>query len=319
MSQMSITDGLKTPMNILEKKRRTKMIHKRNYRTWLGIVPVALAIAMLAGCAAKTANLWGDPKSGLILRYRMPEDRVLKYQSSGGMTMNLEVMGQSMEIGVDETLDFTVKSKGQKGEDYQLQVTIDSMSAKIATSRGDVVPDLSSVMGESFDMIFSPIGEEKDLSGAESIQYEVEPGNLYNIASKFQAMFPDFAGRPVKIGDTWTTRTAITENTNRSESLIRLEILNTLEGFETVDGMECVCVKAEFTGTIEGKSEPEPGVELESEGEVKGTDIWYFAYKEGIFVKTVTSGTADITAMATAQGVTIPMKREFTSEMKLVK
>lgn len=295
------------------------MIHKRNYRTCLAVVPVVLAITFLAGCAAKTANLWGNPKTGLILQYQMPEDRVLKYQSSGGMTMNLEIMGQSMEIGADETLAFTVKSKGQKEDNYQLHVTIDSMGMKITTPQGDLVADTSPVEGESFDMTFSPVGEEKDLSGAESIQYEVEPGNIYNIASKFQAVFPDFAGRPVKIGDTWTTRAAITENTNKSESLIKLEVLNTLEGFETVDGMECVRIKAEFNGTIEGKSEPEPGVELVSEGDVKGTDIWYFAYKEGIFVKTVTNGTADVTATATAQGITIPMKRVFQNEMKLVK
>jgi len=295
------------------------MIHTRNCRTWMAFVPVILAIALLAGCAAKTANLWGDPKTGLILQYRMPENQVLKYQGSGGMTMDMEVMGQTMEIEADETLAFTVKSKGLKENNYHLQVTIDSISMKITTPQGDLVPDLSPVEGKSFDMIFSPIGEEKDLSGAESIEYEVEPGTITNIASKFQAVFPDFAGRPLKIGDTWTTRAAITENSNKSESLIMLELLNTLEGFETVDGMECVRIKAEFTGTVEGKSEPEPGVELDLEGEVKGTDIWYFAYKEGIFIKTVSNGTADIIATASAQGISIPMKREFNSEMVLIK
>jgi hypothetical protein len=281
-------------------------------------MPVILAVAMLAGCAVKTANLWGDPKTGLTLQYRMPENQVLKYQSSGSMAMDMEVMGQAMEIGVDETLAFTVKSKGQKEDNYQLQVTIDSMSMKIAAPQRELAPDMSPVKGQSFDLTLSPMGEEKDFSGAESIQFEVEPGTIYNIASKFQAVFPDFAGRPVKIGDTWTTRAAITENTNKSESLIKLEVLNTLEGFETVDGMECIRIKAEFTGTIEGKSEPEPGVELVSEGEVKGTDILYFAYKEGILVKAVTNGVGDVTATATAQGITIPMKRVFQNELKLV-
>ncbi len=295
------------------------MIRKRIDMKWLAAVPVVLIVAFLAGCAAKTANLWGDPKTGLFLQYQMPEDRVLKYQSSGGMTMDMEVMGQAIQIETDETLAFTVKSKGQKEENYQLHVMIDSMSMKITTPRGDLVPDLSSVQGESFDMTMTPIGEEKDLSGAESIQYEVETGTLYNIASKFQAVFPDFAGRPVKIGDTWITKAAVIENTNRSESLIKLEFLNTLEGFENMDGMDCVRIKSEFTGTIEGKSEPEPGVELVSEGEVKGTDIWYFAYKEGIFVKTVTNGMSDTTATATAQGITIPMKRMFKGEIVLVK
>jgi len=249
----------------------------------------------------------------------MPENQVLKYQGSGGMTMDMEVMGQAMEIGVDETLAFTVRSKGQKEENFQLQVTVDSMSMKITTPQGDLVPDLSPVEGKSFDMTFSPIGEEKDVSAAESIQYEVEPGTLYNMASKFQAVFPDFAGRPVKIGETWTTKAVIKEGTNRSETSINLDILNTLEGFETMDGMECVRIKAEFTGTVEGTSEPEPGVELVSEGEVKGTDIWYFAYKEGIFIKTVSNGTADIIATASVQGISIPMKREFSGEMVLVK
>jgi hypothetical protein len=295
------------------------MIHKRNLKTWLAAVPVVLAIAFLAGCAAKTANLWGDPKTGLILLYQMPEDRELKYQSSGGMTMDMEIMGQSMEVEAEETLAFTVKSKGEKEGHYQLHVTVDSMGMKITAPQREYVPDLSSVEGKSFNMTFSPIGEEKDLSGAESIEFEVEPGTITNIASKFQTIFPDFAGRPIKIGDAWTTRAAITENSNKSESTITLELLNTLEGFETVEGMECVRIKAEFTGTVEGTSEPEPGVELVSEGEVKGTDIWYFAYKEGIFVKMVTNGSADITATATAQGVTIPMKRMFQNELKLVK
>jgi hypothetical protein len=295
------------------------MIHQRNCRTWRTFVPVILAIALLAGCAAKTTNLWGDPKTGLILQYRMPENQVLKYQGSGGMTMDMEVMGQAMEIGVDETLAFTVRSKGQKEDNFQLQVTVDSMSMKITTPQGDLVPDLSPVEGKSFDMTFSPMGEEKDVSAAESIQYEVEPGTLYNMASKFQAVFPDFAGRPVKIGETWTTKAVIKEGANRSETSINLDILNTLEGFETMDGMECVRIKAEFTGTVEGTSEPEPGVELVSEGEVKGTDIWYFAFKEGIFVKTVSNGTADIIATASVQGISIPMKREFSGEMVLVK
>ncbi len=295
------------------------MIHKRNCRTWLIFMPAILAIALLVACAAKTASLWGDPETGLILQYRMPENQVLKYQGSGEMTLDMEIMGQEMEIEADETLAFTVKSKGLKENNYHLQVTIDSMSMKIATPQGDLVPDLSSVQGKSFDMTFSPIGEEKDVSAAESIQYEVEPGTLYNLASKFQAVFPDFAGRPVKIGDTWTTKAVIKESTNRSETNINLDILNTLEGFETVDGMECVRIKAEFTGIVEGKSEPEPGVELVSEGEVKGTDIWYFAYKEGIFVKTVSNGTADIIATASVQGISIPMKREFSGEMVLLK
>jgi hypothetical protein len=295
------------------------MIHKQTSKSWLVGVPVMLALFILAGCAARTVKPWGDPQTGLILQYRMPENQVLKYLSSGEMTMDMEVMGQAMEVKADETLAFTIKPKGMKENNYLLQVTIDSMSASISAPQGELVPDMSSVQGKSFDMTFSPIGEELDVSGAESIQYETEPGNISSMAPKFQAVFPDLAGRPVKIGDTWTTKATVTETSSKGESVISIESLNTLEGFEIVDGLECVRIKAEFTGTIEGKSEPEPGVELESEGDFKGAETWYFAYKEGIYVKTISSGTVEMTATAAAQGITIPMKRVFNNEMKLVK
>ena len=295
------------------------MIYKQTSKSWLLCVPVMLILFILAGCAAKAVKPWGDPQTGLILQYRMPENQVLKYQSSGEMTMDMEIMGQAMEIKADETLAFTIKPKGLKENNYLLQVTIDSMSASISTPQSELVPDTRSVPGKSFDMTLSPIGKELDVSGAESIQYEVEPGNISNLAPKFQAVFPDVAGRPVKVGDTWTTTAVITETSSRGEAVISIESLNTLEGFETVDGLECVRIKAEFTGTIEGKSEPEPGVQLESEGDFKGTETWYFAYKEGIYVKTLSSGTSDMTATAAAQGITIPIKRVFKSELKLTK
>lgn len=295
------------------------MIHKQTSKSWLVCVPVALALFILAGCAARKVKPWGDPQTGLILQYRMPENQVLKYQSSGEMTMDMEVLGQAMEVKADETLAFTIKSKGMKENNYLLQVTIDSMSTSISTAQGELVPDTSSVPGKSFDMTFSPLGEELDVSGAESIQYESEPGNISNMAPKFQAVFPNLAGRPVKIGDTWTTKDIVTETSSKGEAVISVESLNTLEGFDVVDGLECVRIKAEFTGTIEGKSEPEPGVQLESEGDFKGTETWYFAYKEGIYVKTTSSGTAEMTATAAAQGITIPITRVFKNELKLVK
>jgi len=47
----------------------------------MAVLPVFLVIFMLAGCAAKTAKVWGDPQTGLILKYRMAEDQVPKYQA----------------------------------------------------------------------------------------------------------------------------------------------------------------------------------------------------------------------------------------------
>lgn len=295
------------------------MTCKKSSKTWLVFVPAFLAFFILAGCAAKTANVWGDPQTGLILEYRMAENQELKYESTAEQTQNIEVMGQSIDTETSSKTVFSVKSKGLKENNHQLGITIDSMSLNIVSMQGEINPDMSSVMGKSFEMTLSSLGKELALSGAESIKYDLGQGGERSIESDFQATFPDLAGKPVKIGDTWTSKDTITEKGGNVEIRINLESLNTLEGFETIDGLECVRVKAKVTGTVEGKGE-EGGMDLVFEGELEGTETWYFAYKEGIFVKTTASIFVDATITASGpQDMTIPMKQEMKMEAKLIK
>jgi hypothetical protein len=47
---------------------------------------------------------------------------------------------------------------------------------------------------------------------------------------------------------------------------------------------------------------------------------WYFAYKEGIFVKMISNGSAEGTITVSGpQNMSIPMTREVKGEIKLVK
>ncbi len=86
-----------------------------------------------------------------------------------------------------------------------------------------------------------------------------------------------------------------------------------------MDGLECVKVTADITGTLEGKGE-QMGVQLAIQGEVQGTGTWYFAYKEGIYVKDTTSFSSDATITTSgAQALTIPVNQETKMQTKLVK
>jgi hypothetical protein len=305
-------------MNILDLKEK-KMIRNRTLKTWLGFISVFLVFCFLAGCAVKKGDLWGDPKTGLILQYRMPDDQILKYQSSGEVNQNMEIMGQSVDVEINSASVFSAKSKGLKGDNHQLGITIDSMSTDIISMQGELSPDMSTVIGKSFDMTLSPLGKELELSGAESIKYDLGAEGKRSISSDFQAVFPDLADRPVKIGDTWTSTDTITEKSENNESIIHLESVNTLKGFETVDGMECVKITVELTGTSEGKGEQQ-GMDLISEAEVKGTATWYFAYKEGIFVKMISTVSSEGTITVSGpQNMSIPMTLEMKGEVKLVK
>lgn len=293
------------------------MIRRQNIKTWLVSIPVILAICILAGCAVKTANVWGDPETGLILQYRMPENQVLKYKSSAEVTQTMDVMGQTIDVDIDSSGAFTVKSKGQKENNHQLTVTIDLMKVIIASPQGEIIPDMSTVSGKSFEMILSPLGKELELIGADAIQYE-SPDGTKNISAEFQDVFPDLADKPVKIGDKWTSDSTIIDTYSAGEAKLHFEGMNTLGGFENVNGMECVKISADVTGTYEGKGEAQ-GMEVVSVGDIVATSTWYFAYKEGIFIKMITEATAEGSITVTAQNLEIPMTRKYKMGVELVK
>ena len=301
------------------KLKEENMFRKQSLKMWLAFIPAAVIIGILAGCAAKTASPWGDPETGLILQYRMTEDQVLKYQTSAEQTQDIEVMGQAVSTETTSSSAFTVKSKGLKENNHLLHITIDSMSIDISSPQGDISPDLNAVIGKSFEMVLSPLGKELDVSDAASIQYDLGVGGSRSVESSFQTVFPDLADRPVKIGDIWPGTDTITEKTSVGEVLLSFESVNTLEGFETVDGMECIKVTAKLTGTLDGKGE-QMGVEMSFKGDIQGTETWYFAYKEGIFVKGImTAHTRATITTSGIQAMTIPLEQETRMETKLVK
>lgn len=294
------------------------MINKKALKTWLVFLPVILVLSILAGCTAKVP-IWGDPQTGLILQYRMAENQVLKYQLTIKQTQDVEVMSQQMKTETSGEIAFTAKSKGVKENNQQLGITIDSMILNIKSPQGEISPDMSSVEGKSFDMTMTTLGKELDLSGAESIRYDLGQAGKRDIASNFQAVFPDLADRPVKIGDTWTSKDTITEKIGSGGIEILLESFNTLEGFETVDGMECAKITAKIKGTLEGGGN-QGGADLAFKGNIEGTETWHFAYKEGLFVKQIidvfTKGTVSIRG---PQEMSIPLAQNMKIETKLIK
>jgi hypothetical protein len=58
---------------------------------------------------------------------------------------------------------------------------------------------------------------------------------------------------------------------------------------------------------------------LVTTGEIKGTATWFFAYKEGIFIKQINEFTVEGTVDVPSQGLQIPFSREMTSEINLIK
>jgi len=288
----------------------------KNPGRWTAVLIGFIAVGMIAGCAAKKMP-WGDPETGLILKYRMDPGQSWQYKNETEANQYMEVMGQSIDVDTQRTMTLTMTSKGIQGENLLLGVTIDSASLSIIGPQGSMTPDMSEVEGESFDMTINSIGEEIDVSGAEALQYEVE-GTERSMSADFQMFFPDFAGKPVTMGDTWNTSGTLDIDDGNNQIKINLESVNILDGFEVIDGYECVRIKADVTGTIEGEGEAQ-GMSLIIEGEGEGTDTWYFAYKEGILVKVISEFYIDGNIDVTSANMSIPMKQEMKMTLSMVK
>lgn len=295
------------------------MIKKQLKQAGILFMLAILIAAFMGGCAGTGKKaVYGDPQSGLILTYRMQDNQVLQYQSSSKQDQTLEIMGQSNENKTYSNFKFSVKAKGLKENNLLLGIIINDMKFNFKSMMGEMNPDMKSIIGKDFEMTLSPMGKEIGLSGTESLTYDLGIAGERNIDSSFKSIFPDLSDKPVKIGESWTTKEEVKEESGGMNVTIAMESINTLEGLETVNGMECVKIVAKSTGTVNGEGR-QGGADIAVKAEVTGSSTWYFAYKEGLFVKSTGKSTSKGSVEVVAQGMSIPMTSESESEISLIK
>lgn len=275
-----------------------------------------LAVFVAAGGAAVKAV---SPQGAVTLAYQFPESRTLTYRTASTQIQNMEVMGQSMTTESVSTSDFTVKGKAPKDGNLVLGVTIDAIKTDVSSPQGNLSPDMSVVVGKSFDMILSKLGQEIDVSGAEAIKFNTPTGGSRDLSSGFQSFFSNVPDKPVKIGDSWPSEDSIVQKEGTGETRIHFTNQNTFEGIETVDGYECARIKAVVKGTITGSLEQQ-GVGVSIDMKMDGTDTWYFAIKEGIYVKSdMKAAIGGVVAVGEPANMTIPVTGETRQSASLVK
>ncbi len=295
------------------------MLANRSLRNILLVTSLALAFFGPAAVRAQQAGAGGGQEKVVTLAYQFPEGKTLAYRNVSTETQNLDVMGQSIAVKNLSSREFSIKSKGMKEGNYLLGVTIDAFKQSAESAQGGLSADASTVTGKSFDMTLSRLGKEIDVAGASSIQYDMGAAGRRNLGAAFQTFFPDLPDRPVKTGDTWLSEETVVDKNETGTTRVVIKLVNTVDGFETVDGYECVRIKTKGKGAMTGNLE-QNGTSLTVDGSVEGTMTWYFAIKEGIFVradqKQSVAGT--ITAAEPANLV-IPITGENQEETRLIK
>ena len=277
----------------------------------------AAAVLFLSGFAVPRSGSASAAQDATVLEYKMAEGRVLQYQLTSYAKEVADVMGQTIEAETKTKSDYSFRPKGQKENNHLLEVTVNDMEMAISSAQGSLSPDMSPVKGKTFDMVLSPLGAEVDVSGAEAITFNVE-GSTRNIAAGFKVFFPDLPGRPVKVGDSWPSNYKIDDKSSTMTITVLIDSVNTLDGFDTVEGLECARISSKFTGSMSGSGRLQ-GADMALSGTVKGTDVAYFAPREGIYVQSKTDMVREATAsLNVPQNLSVFSTQTTTMEVKLV-
>jgi hypothetical protein len=256
-------------------------------------------------------------EDGFMLQYRLPEQQAVEYDFQSSTLQKMEVMGQQMEIDIRSAMLFSLNSNGLKEEVNEAKVTIDSMFLSVKSPQGELSPDMKNVIGKSFTLKLSTMGKELETKGAESIEYELAPGQKQNATNVFQILFPDLASQPVKIGDTWSSKDTIRQSSGAGTVNIILESENTLAAIETFNGRACAKIFSSFKGPLHSEETRGP-MNIVTNGTMKGSDVIHFAYRDGLVVSVVTTATMQAVAEGSGpQNITIPIKREMKNELRL--
>ena len=287
---------------------------KLNHIALLGVF--ILAVSLVGGGCASKKEIWGNPKTGLVLRYKAPENNTMSYSKTMDFRQRMDINGQ--QVSVDAIQDLSYSMSPGKSNDHMMHylITIDSADYAISSPRGELNPDLSSIIGESFGMDVSSMGYEKIDEQAKNIKYSLE-GEEQSVASNFSSLFPELPEHPVKIGDTWSSVDSIVEENSRGDLLLIFNNFHTLVSIEKFRGLDCVKVETKIVGTMNAGGKEEDVV-YSYDGDMTGSGTWYFAYKEGMLVQETGEGTGSGNIKIPSRDMSIPMTREFRVEHTLL-
>ena len=282
------------------------------------LILMAGVIAFTPACSVKK-SAYGDAKTGYKMEYRMPKGEPLHYDLVSEFNSNMKVMGQEFDVESNARNLFTLTPAGLSNGNNLFNVTIDTVYMYINSPGGEIVPDMAGIPGSQFLFEVSPKGKEVDCSGAEELKYKLGESEEMNLSSDFMTFFPDLPDRPVKPGDRWSNLDTLLEKSSSGFLQFITQNENTIESIEPFDGFDCLMIRTTYTGSIHGEGTMQEA-ETKTSGSIEGEMTWYFAYKEGRYIKSMTTGRATTKTIASAPGreIEIPSIRDYSIETALV-
>jgi hypothetical protein len=294
------------------------MCNNKQFVRFLTLGAMFLSLS-ISGCATKKAT-WGDPQTGLFLKYDLRQGQTLNYKRNAESIQSIEMMGQSMKTTTKTGSDYIIEGAGTDDQNNnKTRVTVNDLTIDVNSPQGQITPDTSGLKGKSFGVTFSPKGKEIEFIGIEDlpkISLGMPNAQSQSVKSYFSDLLPQLPDDNLKIGDSWTTPVDKKTQQGPIELTIKGESISILDGLETVQGMECVRINTRTTNTVVGAGST-MGQDIKISGDVKGTSTWYFAYKKGVFVRSSVEEDASMKINLGAMGE-IPQTTKAKTTFELV-
>ena len=286
-------------------------------RTIVSVFMLLIVACVFFACSnRRSANTpaWGDFKTGLILKYQLPRDQVLKYSHSRDLVRTVNMVGQSIDTKLNSDINYSIKGTGLDDQNNLLiQVTINDINCSV----GPIKPDNSGLNGKSFNATYSTNGEQLMVSGTENLPKVVfMPGAEQDVKYMFLDILPGLPDAAVKKGESWITPMDAIVEMDQLKVTYKGKATSVFEGIETIQGMECVKIKTHAKSAVEG-SGTQMGQALNVKGDATATSTWYFAYKKGVLVRSTMDVNEDIKINMGAMEIPRTTKGKVETELVL--
>ncbi len=292
-----------------------KNLHVRN----LAATGLTLILAGICSLGYSQKKSQESPIKGSIkLEYNYPADKTFKYVADTKIVQDMDVNGQSMLVNVSMYMGCEVKAAGKIGENLKLEIKIDSMAQNVESPQGSAGGPINDVNGKVFNMIISPAGKTIDLTEASKIVYTIQGSGESSLTESFFNYFPVLPKNGVKPGDTWVLKDTIDTKTPTNTIWMPVESNFKFEGIENVDGIECARITATLSGTRKMTTQSQ-GMEIHTSGPYTGTQVLYFAVKEGYLIKEAVNTKMTGNIEIPDQNMSFPVVMNITSSNGVVK
>jgi hypothetical protein len=283
------------------------------------ILPVLLITVFISSPGFSQKKSKKVPADGSVkLVYNYMPDQPITYMNVSKITQDMDINGQSMLVNVSSCLGVVVKSTGREAENLKLEIKIDTLGQSVESPQGSAGGTVDEVKDKVFNMIISPTGKSIDITEAEKLTYSVEGSGESNMGQEFISYFPELPVNPVKAGDTWTTNDTISSKSQSMSVWVQVESVNKFEEIKNIDGSDCAVVSATLSGTRKMTTQTQ-GMTIDVTGTFTGTAVFFFAIKEGYFIKQSVTSKLTGTIEITDQNMSFPLVMDILSTNEIVK